>query len=138
MLLTIKERFAISSLLPSQGDILTLKDLRILREDLAVSQEDRKEVQFFTEFKCPKCAIGDVFPAPVKCGICDAWMRPTGQVGCSNWDFTKEIAIPDYLFEVIITTLKRMNDHKQLKESHIGIYDRFVGSKEPTPKEKQS
>lgn len=138
MLLSISERFALSTVLPETGDILTLKDIRQLKEDLAMQQEDRKEVQFYSEFKCPKCEAVDVFPTLVKCGKCDVWMLPTGQVGCSNWEYTREIDVPGYILEMIVATLKFMNDNKQLKENHIGIYDRFVGSKEKTPEEKQS
>lgn len=128
MLLTIAERFALSSLLPPTGDILTLKDLRKLKEELSITQEDRKEVQFLNEYKCQQCEARDLFSAPVKCGKCNVWMAPTGQVGCSNWEHTKEIYIPDYLVEIIITTLKRKNDDKTLEERHISIYDKFVGS----------
>ena len=130
MLLTISERFALTSILPPQGDILTLKDIRKLKEDLAVSQEDRKEVQFFSEFQCPECEIKDVFPAPVKCGKCDVWMKPTGQVGCSNWEFTKEVVIPDYLTVLITTTLSGMNDEKNLEERHISLYEKLVTADE--------
>lgn len=64
------------------------------------------------------------------CGKCDVWMKPTGQVGCSNWDFTKEIVISETLKEIIIATLKKMNDDKKLEERHISIYDKFVGKEE--------
>jgi len=130
MILTISERFALSSILPLTGDILTLKDIRQLKEELAIGEEDRKEVQFFNEFKCPQCEAKDVFPAPVKCGKCDVWMTATGQVGCSNWEFEKEIPIPDYLVELITVSLKEMSDTKRLEERHISIYDKFVGKQE--------
>lgn len=128
MELTISERFALSSILPPTGDILTLKDIRQLKEDLAMGQEERDAgVQFFTEFKCPKCEANEIFPAPVKCGKCDEWMRPTGQIGCSDWGLTKEIPIADYIIALIVSTLKVMNDNKKLEERHIGIYEKFVG-----------
>lgn len=126
MLLTVSERFALSGLLPPTGDILTLKDIRQLREELAIGEKDRKEVQFFNEFKCPQCKVKDVFPAPVKCGKCDVWMRPTGQIGCSNWNFEKEVPIPDYLKELIAATLEKMNDDKTLEEKHISLHEKFA------------
>lgn len=126
MLLTISERFALSGILPPTGDILTLKDIRQLKEELAMSEDDRKEVQFFNEFRCPECETKDVFPAPVKCGKCDVWMRPTGQVGCSNWEFEKEVPIPDYLKGIISATLKSMNDAKTSEDKHISLWDKFV------------
>jgi len=126
MLLRISERFALSSILPPMGDILTLKDIRKLKEELAISQEDRKEVQFLNEYECPECKNKDVFQLPVKCGKCDVWMRPTGQVGCSNWGFEKEVPIADYLKELITATLKKMNDDKTLEERHISIYEKLV------------
>ena len=130
MLLTVSERFALSGVLPPTGDILTLKDIRQLKEELAMSEEDRKEVQFFTEFKCPQCEATGVFPTLVKCGKCDVWMTPTGNIGCSNWGFEKEVPIPDYLKELITATLKSMSDAKppQLEERHISIYDKFCGN----------
>ena len=137
MKLSISERFALASVLPPTGDILTLRDLRLLKEDLSVDEEDRKEVQFFNEFECPECKTKDIFPAPVKCGKCDVWMKMTGQVSCSNWEFTKEIHIPDYLVVLITATLKRMNDDKKLAERHIGIYERFVEAEEKPKKKKK-
>jgi len=131
MLLTISERFALVNIMPPTGDITTLKDVRQLKEDLSMGEEERKEgVQFFNEFKCPECEVQDVFPTPVKCGKCDVWMKPTGQVGCSNWEFEKEIRIPDYLMELIVASLKKMSDEKKLEERHIGIYEKFVGTEE--------
>jgi len=130
MLLTISERFALSNVLPPTGDILTLKDMRQLKEDLAISQEDRKEVQFVKEYKCPECEAKDTFSASVKCGKCDAWMTPTGQIGCTNWDYAIEINIPDNILELIIETLKALNDAKKLEERHISIYEKFVGKGE--------
>ena len=127
MLLTISERFALSNILPPQGDILTLKGIRKLKEELAASEEDRKEVQFFSEFQCPQCTRKDIFPAPVKCGECDVWMIATGQVGCDNWEFEKEIPIADYLNELITATLKKMNDDKTLEEKHISLFEKFCG-----------
>jgi len=129
MLLNISERFALSSVMPPTGDILTLKDIRQLKEELAVGQSDRDAgVQFFNQYECPECKAKDVFPAPVKCGKCDVWLKPTGQIGCSNWEFEKEIAIPDYLVEIIKSTLKIMNDQKALEERHISIYEKFCGA----------
>lgn len=130
MLLNISDRLALTSILPPTGDFTTLKDIRKLKEELAISQEDRKEVQFFNEYVCPKCQIKDTFSIPVKCGKCDVWMRPTGQIGCSNWEFTKEIPIPDYIVELIVATLKQMNDNKKLEERHLGIFSKFVEAKE--------
>lgn len=126
MLLTISERFALSGLLPPQGDILTLKDIRQLKEELAIGEEDRKEVQFFNEFECSQCKAKEVFSAPVKCGVCDVWMKATGQVGCSNWGFEKEVPIPDYLKDLITATLKKMNEDKTLEEKYISLYDLFI------------
>lgn len=126
MLLIISERFALSGILPPQGDITTLKDIRKLKEELAISEDDRKEVQFFNEYECPECKAKDVFPVPVKCGKCDVWLRPTGQIGCSNWEFEKEVPIADYLKELITATLKKMNDDKKLEERHISIYEKFI------------
>ena len=137
MILTISERFALSSVLPPHGNILTLKDIRQLREELAMSDGDRKAgVQFYNELKCPKCGVVDIFPTSVKCGECDVWMRPTGKMGCSNWEFEKEIPIPEYLIEMITATLKSMNDDTPptLEERHISIYDKFVGAKEKEDK----
>lgn len=134
MLLTISERFALSGILPPSGDILTLKDIRKLKEELAISENDRKEVQFLNEYECPECKVKDIFPAPVKCGKCDVWMRATGQIGCSNWEFEKEVSIPDYLKELITATLKKMNDDKTLEEKHISLYELFIEDKEGTDK----
>ena len=46
------------------------------------------------------------------------------------------VAIPEeYLLELIVVTLKKMNDGKALEERHIGIYERFV--EKPKKKKKK-
>ena len=130
MILTITERLALSSILPKAGDVLTLKDTRVLKEELSISQEDRMEVDFSSEYQCPSCELRELFPAPVKCGKCDVWMAPTGQVGCSDWEYSKEIIIPVNMIEIITATLKILNDSKKLEERHLSIYDKFVGEED--------
>jgi len=131
MELTITERLALFDILPATGDFTTLKLLREFKESLTPSKIDEDSgIRFSHEYKCPKCEVIDVFPLPVKCGKCDEWMKPTGKMGCSDWNFTRDMPISDEIQEIIVVNLKQMNDKKKLKETHMTLYEKFVGGQD--------
>lgn len=133
MLLTISERNTLSQLLPQiipiRGSFLLFKTFERLQRDLVISDEDKKEVQFVNEFECPNCKAKEILPLPVKCGKCNVWLKATGKIGCSNWEFERDIPIPDDIGDVIKVALKQMNDNNppMLEKNQMPLYEKFVG-----------
>ena len=91
MKLTIFERTRLLGILPPQGDILTLKILRKLRESLSFSEEELKTFSVSYEYMCPfsdedkdgkmeGCTNSGFFKGQPTCGKHDLLMQPTGQM----------------------------------------------------------
>ncbi len=131
MELTIIERMKLVELLPPQGDILTLKIVRKLRETLSFSEEELKLMEVKYEFLCPKegCGNKGFFPTVPKCGVCSALMVATGQL---NMELspemqakTKEIHMGPQAMTIASDALKRADEAKKLTEAHISLYEKF-------------
>ncbi len=104
MKLSIRERLILSSILPQEGDILTLRILRKLQSDLSFSEEELKQYKF-----------------------------ETLDGGMVRWDNTveqeKEIEIGEKANGIIVLALSKLNEQRKLKMEHLDIYDRFVEKK---------
>jgi hypothetical protein len=101
MKLDVQERIVLVGLLPAQGDITTIKQLRELREALAFTDKETK-------------ALGLV--------------QSEGQI---RWNpdhkvKAKEINIGEVLHGVIVELLKDADKEKKLTEGHIPLWDKFV------------
>lgn len=100
MLLEVSERLTLLNLLPKEGNFITLKLMRELRE--AISFKDEEVDRFKIK------ASGD---------------RVT-------WDDSvavdKEIAIGDTMKTVIVGVLKKLDETKQLTNAHLSLYEKFV------------
>ena len=103
MLLSVKERLLLLNVVPAEGDIITLKIIRKLKEDLGFSED---------EIKLYKLNQSD------------------NQV---TWDDTveqnKEIAIGEKATDVIVNALNKLSRDKKLTVNHIDLYDKFCGDK---------
>jgi hypothetical protein len=101
MLLSLSERFSILELIPREGDFLTLKVVRELREKLSPSDEETENLKI------------------------------TVNGNQINWDTTKDTGVEfDFTkreTELITSALKECNQRKQLKEYYFSIYEKFVG-----------
>ena len=102
MKLTVAERFATLGVLPEQGDFLTLKVLRQLREALSFDEDEMK----FYSFK----EKGDRL----------------------YWDESKDTHTKDFEFgdkqtELVVSALQKLDSQKQLTEEHFSIYEKFIG-----------
>ena len=104
MKLTVRERLILSSILPQEGDILTLRILRKLQSDLSFSEEELKLYKF-----------------------------ETLEGGMIRWDNTieqeKEVEVGEKANDIIVLALSKLNEQKKLKMEHLDIYDRFVEKK---------
>lgn len=102
--LRIEERLVLLELLPKTGNFLTLKSLRRGRERLALSDEEIKK------FK----------------------VKISEDRNTVRWDVeaakeTTNISFSDSINDIIISTLKKLNNDNTLEEKHFSLYEKFIG-----------
>ncbi len=104
MLFNAKERLVLLGTIPSEGDFTTLKIVRKLREDLSFSEDEHKKLNLVTEN------------------------------GLVTWDNSKdepkEVELGEKAKDIIVNSLKKLNDSKKLTESHFDLYVRFIENKD--------
>lgn len=148
MELTIQERVKLLEILPAQGDLLTLKILRKLRETLSFSEEELTKFGTRYEYVCPSrietdeglvfCTNRGWFPKlPVpKCGEHNIEMVQTGQMNLlvppESVSLVKEIHMGLQAVSIASNALKHLNDTKQLTEDLVGLYEKFFPPEEKT------
>lgn len=111
MLLTIMERNILLSILPREGNFITLKTVRQLRESLALQEGEEEEFGIKKE--------GDTLE--------DGTVVPKGQFRLTkNIDKEKEIPISRKAAEVIVSALETLNSQNKLTEAHFSLYEKFV------------
>lgn len=102
--LKVIDRVLLNGLLPVENDIVTLKVIKKLREDIGFSEEELKQTG----------------------------LRKSEDGKSVNWDndsVEKEIEIGEKGQEIIFEELKSMNKQKKLTEDHFHLYDLFVGDR---------
>jgi len=104
MKLTIHERLVLLSLLPKEGTILTIKRLRVLREELSFTDEEEKNFGFVTN----------------------------ADTGFLTWspessDMEFDITIGETLTDLIKAKLRSMDAEGKVADEHISLYDKFIG-----------
>jgi len=140
--LTMAERFVLLNNLPLQGDLVTFKILRKLRETLSPSEAEIKEYGFKDSFRCPhreydevgkafRCEVAEeAAEAQPKCHIHDVFMVPTGRVSWNpeKWNVTKEIWFGQKANSIITETLKKVGEEdKQINDDVIAsLYEKFI------------
>ncbi len=145
--LTMAERFVLLNNLPHEGDLVTFKILRKLREALAPNETEIKEYGFKSSFRCPhkdydekgkgfQCEVEGEAESSPKCHIHDVLMQPSGRVSWNpdKWNTEKEIWFGNKANAIIMDTLKKVNDEdKKINDDVIAsLYDKFVGTEEET------
>ena len=101
--LTVKQRIDLQSVLPQQGDFLTVKMIRVLREDLSFTQKEHKLLKFVNH---PNGSVEWDAKAALKC--------------------VKEFEIPETIISIIKETLEKLNTSKQITEAHLDFYEMFM------------
>lgn len=99
MVLNIAERLILLSILPQQGDFITLRIIRDLQSILSFTEEELKD------FKLEK--LNDGFK----------WDKEAEK--------EKEIAVGEKVFEIIKETLVKLNDEKKLTMQHFSLCEKF-------------
>jgi len=144
--LTMSERFVLLNTLPREGDLVTFKILRKLRETLSPSEEEIKSYGFKNSYRCPhrefdgigkgfQCEYiteeSDVQP---KCPIHDMLMQPSGRVSWNpnKWNVEKEIWFGQKANQIIVDALRKISEEdKKINDDVIaGLYDKFIGGEE--------
>ena len=129
MKLTVLERIMLQESLPKEGDFITLKLVRKLREALAFSEKEITEIAFRTHWKCPKCDKKEVTSEMPKCPDCELYMILAGQV---TWDddkakkVNKDVFMGNKMLALCESTLKKLSDESKLTEQHMSLYAKFV------------
>jgi len=102
--LSVLERLVLLSILPKEGNFVTLKLLRKLRENLSFDEGEIKELNFAQD--------GDQVRWNEKANI------------------TKQISIGEKMTDLVCEALKKLDDEKKLREDHFSLYEKFVENKQ--------
>jgi len=127
--LNVFERLVLQSILPKEGDYVSLKLVRKLREALAFNEKEIAEIDFKNHWRCPKCQKVALSAEAIKCQDCGIYMIPAGQV---TWDeekakaVVKEVHMGDKMRGLCESTLKKLSDEQRLTEQHMSLYEKFV------------
>jgi hypothetical protein len=137
--LTVFERLTLQNILPKEGDFITLKLVRKLRESLAFNEREIAEINFRNHWKCPKCQKVEVANEMPKCPDCDIYMQLGGQV---TWDddkakkVIKDVYMGDKMLALCESTLKKLSDEGKLTEQHFSLFEKFVEGADELDEEK--
>ena len=101
MKLTVFERLILLNILPKEGNFVTLKIVRKLREDLSFNEKEIKELDLKVDDK------GNATWNPAK-------------------DKGKEIEIGGQANKIIVEALEKLNKDNKLTESHLSVYEKFI------------
>jgi len=102
--LTVLERLVLLSILPKEGNFVTLKLVRKLRENLSFDEAEIKELNFAQD--------GDQVKWNEKANV------------------TKRVNIGEKMNDLIQEALKKLDDEKKLREDHFSLYEKFVEKKQ--------
>jgi predicted nucleic-acid-binding Zn-ribbon protein len=127
--LTVFERLILNNILPKEGDFITLKLVRKLREALAFGEKEIAEIDFKNEWKCPKCQRTELANEMPKCPDCGVYMQLGGQI---HWDdekakkVIKDVYMGNKMLALCESTLKKLSDESKLTEQHMSLFEKFV------------
>ena len=101
MKLTVFERLMLLNILPKEGNFVTLKIVRELREGLSFNEKEIKELDLKIDDK------GNATWNPAK-------------------DKNKDVEIGGQANKIIVETLEKLDKDKKLTESHLSVYEKFI------------
>jgi len=136
--LDVFERIMLMNILPQQGDFVTLKLVRKLRESLSFNEKEIKQIDFKSHWRCSTCNKTEMSTLPIKCEDCGVYMQPAGQV---TWDeekakdVIKEIHMGRAMHGLCASTLEKLSDEQKLTEQHMSLYEKFVEGEEKDEEE---
>ena len=101
MILSVLERVTLLGILPEQGDFATLKIVRKLREALSFSEEELRVLELKQE------------------GQQIRWKAEA--------DPMKDVPIGEKATDIVVSSLKGLNEQKKLTAQHLDLYEKFMG-----------
>ena len=115
MQLTVFERLTLLNILPREGNFLTLKIIREMREGLSFSEEEHKVLQF-------KKAGDKVILEDGTEGVV-----PEGKVVWNMaGDLVKDVGFGEKATDIVVERLKALDKEKKLTDAHFSLYEKFV------------
>ena len=136
--LTMGERFDLFSLLPQQGDLVTYKEVRKLKETLNPTSKEDEEYGFQYAFRCPsrelqsdgrqfQCEFEEIAEVAPRCPIHDVLCVMTGTMA---WKpemaaVEKEIFFSKLSLRVIAEALKKANEEKKVNDNNYSLFVKF-------------
>ncbi len=109
MELGVGDRIVLLSILPSAGDLLTVRIVHDLKQALSFSEEEHESLQIKVE--------GD-------------------KITWGGDDEVKEIPIGPRAHVLVGDTLKELDKEKAITEDHLGLWEKFIDEREETPEGK--
>jgi len=127
--LTVLDRATLLQSLPESGDFLTLKILRKMKEKLSLTEEEIKFFDLKYVYTCIEDSSILHSLTPINCPKCNKPMQMGGGV-IWNPQVKQDIEMEFNEMEesIIQSSLKKLNDSKQLTEKHLSLYEMFVGA----------
>ena len=139
------ERFVLLNNLPKEGDLVTFKTVRKLRETLGPSEKEIKDYGFKDRFRCVhreyddkgkgfQCEVEEDSDSLPKCPIHNEFMQPIGRVSWKPemWNAEKEIWLGVKANQIIVNALKKVSEEdKKVNDDVIAsLCDKFIGGEE--------
>jgi hypothetical protein len=100
MKLDVSERIRLLGILPEKGNLLTLKIVSTLRDELSFSEKEHKALKFKTE------------------GNMTMWSDKVKQ---------KLIDVGDQAKEIVVKALKDLDEKEELTLPDVNLWERFIG-----------
>jgi hypothetical protein len=136
--LTIGERFGLFQLLPQEGDIITYKELRKLKETLNPTSKEDEEYGFKYGFRCPHTEMqpdGKRFQCEFEEFAETAPLCPIHNQSCVMgnrliWKpemamAEKEIFFSKLAMKIITEALKKASEEKKVNDSNYSLFVKF-------------
>ncbi|MCJ7743299.1 MAG: hypothetical protein MUO99_01895 [Dehalococcoidales bacterium] len=132
MQLNVLERLALLEVVPKEGDFITLKLVRKLREALSFSESEISQIDFNMNWKCPKCQREQSAVSAPKCE-CGSYMTTSGSM---TWDaekgekVLKEIHMGEKMMSMCVDALKKLDTDKKLTENFVSLFEKVIKTAE--------
>ena len=136
--LTMAERFGLFQFLPPEGDLVTYKEIRKLKETLNPTSKEDEEYSFEYGFRCPhvelqsngkgfQCEFTTMATITPDCPIHKERCMSTGMLG---WKpemalVEKEIFFSKLSLKIITEALKKASKEKKVNDTNYSLFVKF-------------
>lgn len=136
--LNIGERFGLFQFLPPEGDLVTYKEVRKLKETLNPSDQENQEYEFKYGFRCPhrkynedgkafQCEFEETAEIAPRCPVHDVLCVT---IGTMFWKpemagIEKEIWLNKTALKIITEALRKARDNKKVNDANYSLFIKF-------------